>query len=747
MNNISIFKNYSTLVEDKNIDEVINEIKKGKYKTEVESIRQLYASGNKDEADTKKKQLLGFTPSATFKTLRKAHLAGVYSKFVVLDIDKLTVAELERVSKLARVAPYTYCCFISPSGNGLKILIKVDSDLEHHLLAYNQVAEYYEQALEIDLDRSGKDVSRLCFYSYDSQLFHNTESLIFKVKKEYFLNVEPIIETKTASKEPIKEVVSEDALFQNAIDFTNKKSTYSEGNRNNFIHLLACNCNRLGINVTEAENLIKNQYDLDKKEIEASLRSAYQNNIHEFAKYANLAKDATKKDANDEDYLKKTPTIPQSVYDTLPDILKEGSNAFDTPREKDTFLTGALAILSGCLPKVSGVYGQRTVYPHLFVFILAPAASGKGALQSSKALADKYHERTKNASVKAKKEYEVEMREYKKRHTGKKGLIASDEEPPEEPPFQVVFIPANTSNAKIYGHLGSNNGGGIICETEADTLGVVFKQDWGSYSDMLRKAFHHERLSVSRKTNNEYIEVDNPRLAVALSGTPKQVYNIISSAEDGLFSRFVFYTFKTDSKWRSPSPYDSTVNLTEHFASLSMRVLDMIDFLEDNPTEINLTKEQWDRFNPIFEKYLFDINAFVSEDAESVVKRLGLILYRFCMIFTTLRKFENAEETLQMVCTDEDFNNAVALVNVYLPHSILMYNNLPKQEGKDSPVIKNTNKKQLLEALPNEFKRAEAIELGAKYKMKPRTCDLFLSDLLSNNYLTQPMSGVYQKVA
>jgi hypothetical protein len=736
---VTIFENYSTPVDNKELNTILDEIKNGKFINEVNAVRQLYKAGNKTEGDLKKKKLQGFTPSATFNTVRKAHLAENYTHFIILDLDKLTESELKRVSNLATLAPYTYSSFVSPSGNGLKILVRVDTDLEHHATAYNQVAEYYEQALEIDLDRSGKDVSRLCFYSYDPQLFLNTESLIFNVNKEYVLNVEPIIETKEALTSVTKEIISEDALFQNAVDFTNKKSTYSSGNRNNFIHLLACNCNRLGIKVTEAENLIKKHYDLDVKEIEASLRSVYQNNLHEFAKYANLTNHTTKKENDEEEFLKSTPTIPQSVYDTLPAVLKDGSNAFETPRERDTFLTGALAILSGCLPKVTGVYGQRTVYPHLFVFILAPAASGKGALQSSKALADKYHERTKNASVKAQKEYEVEMREYKKRHSGKKSLAPSDEEPPVEPPFQVVFIPANTSNAKIYTHLGCNNGGGIICETEADTLGVVFKQDWGSYSDMLRKAFHHERLSVSRKTNNEYIEVDNPRLAVALSGTPKQVFNIIASAEDGLFSRFAFYTFKTESKWRSPSPYDSNINLTEHFASLSMRVLDIIDFLEESPTEVNLTKEQWDRFNPIFEKHLFYINAFVSEDAESVVKRLGLILYRFCMIFTTLRKFENAEDTLKMICSDSDFNNAVALVDVFLQHSILMFNNLPKQEGAVAPVIKNTNKKQLLEALPNEFKRAEAIELAVKYKMKPRTCDLFLSDLVANNYLTQPM--------
>ena len=49
-------------------------------------------------------------------------------------------------------------------------------------------------------------------------------------------------------------------------------------------------------------------------------------------------------------------------------------------------------LLAESYDKYTAEYGGRTVYPHLFSFILAPAASGKGALQSSKELADKYHE-------------------------------------------------------------------------------------------------------------------------------------------------------------------------------------------------------------------------------------------------------------------------------------------------------------------------------------------------------------------
>jgi hypothetical protein len=83
-------------------------------------------------------------------------------------------------------------------------------------------------------------------------------------------------------------------------------------------------------------------------------------------------------------------------------------------------------------------------------------------------------------------------------------------------------------------HLQNNDGQGIICETEADTMSGAKKQDWGDYSPALQAAFHHEKITLTRKTNNEYIEFNEPRLAVALSGTPAQAPKLIASAEDGL---------------------------------------------------------------------------------------------------------------------------------------------------------------------------------------------------------------------
>ena len=229
-----------------------------------------------------------------------------------------------------------------------------------------------------------------------------------------------------------------------------------------------------------------------------------------------------------------------------------------------------------------------------------------------------------------------------------------------------------------------------------------------------------------------------------MSGTPKQVFGIINSAEDGLFSRFVFYVFKTDSIWLDPSPKGNPINLTRFFDEQSQRILDMVEFFEDEEMELHLTDEQWEELNNEFKAFLEQINTFVSQDALSVVKRLGLILYRFCMIFSAIRKFEEYSHDKKRYCSDVDFKTALALTKVYLEHSIMMFNNLPKQ-GEQGVFKSGKNKQLFFDALPESFQRKEAVEIGEMFDMKPRSVDSFLQTCIGK-YLDQPKAGFYKKM-
>ncbi|MBK8611755.1 MAG: hypothetical protein IPL84_17930 [Chitinophagaceae bacterium] len=120
----TIFKNFATPVENVSLIILSNWIASGKYKAQVEEIRDLIAQGKTEEAQSKKQQLPAFTPSATFTAKRLLPNMENYSGFVHLDFDKLTPEQLNAAFQIIAAIPYTFICFISPSGNGLKYLLK-----------------------------------------------------------------------------------------------------------------------------------------------------------------------------------------------------------------------------------------------------------------------------------------------------------------------------------------------------------------------------------------------------------------------------------------------------------------------------------------------------------------------------------------------------------------------------------------------------------------------------------------------
>lgn len=744
----TIFKNFATPVENVSLIVLSNWIASDKYKGPVTEIRDLVAQGKTEEAQLKKEQLPAFTPSATFTEKRLLHNMEQYSGFVHLDFDKLTPEQLDAAFQIIAAIPYTFLCFISPSGNGLKVFIEINTGADNHDAAYLQIMQYYENATGLKADEKCKDITRLCFVSHDPLLYKN-------IYNEKFIVKDIPDQAKQISAIPVKEQEEESTtsdewllIFQQQVLFTNQKSTYTNGNRNNYMYLLASNCNRAGIPEQSTLELCSQHYDLSEKEIKASIRSAFTHHKPEFAKFANTANPPIVRQATElhpamEDYLKNTPSIPEALYLQMPEILQTGAMAFTDERERDVFLTGALAILSGCLPGVKGVYAGNEVFPNLFSFAIAPAASGKGALKFAKMLADDYHHFVLSASREAELQYNNDAASHKqKMMVSKKGEIIT-EEAPSKPSFKVVYIPANTSYAKILWHLQENEGTGIICETEADTLGNVFKQEWGSYSDMLRKSFHHERLSSSRKGNNEFTEVNAPSLSIALSGTPNQVTGLIASSEDGLFSRFMFYAFKVEQKWKDVSPTANNINLTELFKILSHKVFSMVQFLQREETIVELSAPQWQQLNKSCEAWLNEVTMFTAEEAASIVKRLGLILYRMAMLFTALRKFENGESATTLICTDEDFNTVLELAQIYLQHSLLMFNNLPKQ-GETTQFKTGNGKRKFFESLPQEFTRQQAVEAGKLFTLSARTVDELLHNA-TGKALEKLKAGLYRK--
>jgi hypothetical protein len=209
---VSIFTDFHTVSCNQSLPAVLKDIQDGRYRDQVEQLRQTLVSGKKDEYDKLKKTLPAFTPSGTFKTNRKLELLDEYSSFVHLDFDKLTPEQISNTLTKVSEIPHTYACFLSPSNNGLKVFVEVTTGPDQHELAYKQVRDYYETATGIPCDPKCKDITRLCFVSYDPRMYSNY------FYKPFNVNIQkPVVEVKPS---PPPAQPDHQKIFEDCIRFT-----------------------------------------------------------------------------------------------------------------------------------------------------------------------------------------------------------------------------------------------------------------------------------------------------------------------------------------------------------------------------------------------------------------------------------------------------------------------------------------------------------------------------------------------
>lgn len=451
------------------------------------------------------------------------------------------------------------------------------------------------------------------------------------------------------------------------------------------------------------------------------------------ARLAHFAQDVSEEFSYNNPELDSTPCYPDEVIEQLPDLLRIGAEYFVTnKRERDVFLTGAIAILSGCFPTVSGVYRRRKMHPNLNVYIAAPAAGGKGAMVAASMLGEIIHKERLGMT-----QMILDDLKSKQKSKGSKGYVSFD-----EVPQYLLLAPGNSSSAAILKLLNDNDGCLIICETEADSLNNVFKTEFGNFSDIFRKSVHHEKISQSRKSSG-YIEVLRPKISVILTGTPGQLVSFIPSTEDGLFSRFLYYIYSSTTKWDDPAPKDEDVSVEEYFEQIAHQTYDVHKSFINQEWKFKLQSNHWNILNQRYDHWLKTIQMYVSGDLESVILRLGLFQFRLAMVLSILRRFMHFSTDPTIICSDEDFIISDKMVDVLFTHAMNTYKLVPSKSNHRG--VAENNSLKLLEILPQDrkFSREEAVYLGEGIGIKERTVDKYLHILRGMDCLYSDGNGTY----
>lgn len=422
------------------------------------------------------------------------------------------------------------------------------------------------------------------------------------------------------------------------------------------------------------------------------------------------------------------PNFPEDIIPQLPDFLKRVVSVAASAEERDILLLGTVTVISGCLPKLYGLYDSRKVYPNLFLFVTAQASAGKGRLIHCRQIVNQIHKDLRDRAKELKQRYEIELAQY----NAAKGKDANLEKP-QKPPEKMLFIPANNSSTGAYQLLGDSEGRGIIFETEGDTLAQAFKSDYGNYSDGFRKAYHHETISYYRRTDREYVDIENPKLSVVLSGTPQQVSSLIPSAENGLFSRFIFYSMNVQLVWKNVFESKTADGLEAWFDDLGMEFYTLYNTLMKEPEiQFSFTMNQQQRFHTFFEGLQKKYVSVEGLHYMASVRRLGLSFFRLCMVFSVLRIMEHGNMTSQMICEDQDFNSVMAMLKVLVQHSANVYGQLPQEETKPT---RKDKKAKFLADLPREFGRQQYLKVAEKYKIPGKTAEGYIAKFKKDGLL------------
>lgn len=269
---ISIFKDCKSPANpyNKTIGYFLDRIKNGSKATEnVLKFRE-----TKDEQY--KKMLPAATLSGVFSYRSKNKLT-TYSQFAVIDFDKFgTITDAKAIKENIAKDPCCFSAFISPSGKGVKAIIRTKNEPEKYESYYRAICKKYA---DVHLDSKTKDISRLCFESYDPDIYINENANEWGEEEE-----EPYTTMGYVQNTVIVPLKSESRIIEKLQKWFDTKYNMSNGERSNNLYKFACSLNAFGINQITAENYLLKyaQKGFDSNEIKSIVKSAYNRLRNEF---------------------------------------------------------------------------------------------------------------------------------------------------------------------------------------------------------------------------------------------------------------------------------------------------------------------------------------------------------------------------------------------------------------------------------------------------------------------------------
>ena len=356
-----------TPLKETTLSNIYKAIAGNAYKAITSDLRAL--KDKQEQTACKINKLDYVTFSGEFKTRSVAGLIKHSSLFCV-DLDDLEDTKAIK-SKVIDLLPPSLM-FVSPSGNGLKLVYKININDAEHLQYYHAFEVFFNEQLNLVIDEKCKDVPRACFLCHDSEAYFNEDA---EVMDKSFIDTFYIPKQEIAPEATSEVITDVDTIIKYLTTWVDKKESFVSGNRNGYISKLASAYNRYGVPVSYAEGdlLPYAQNDFTESEITATIRSIYKNNA-----YHNISQFKVNKTSSDKEG-KKVPTqlLPIDGFpEYLQNVINEYVKVYNQPRDyiaASVLFSTALAIGD----KMELDTGKYKNIPLLWMSIIGNVSSGK----------------------------------------------------------------------------------------------------------------------------------------------------------------------------------------------------------------------------------------------------------------------------------------------------------------------------------------------------------------------------------
>jgi hypothetical protein len=252
----------------KDIDTAIDRIREGNSKDIIEQVRE---EKDKTARNLLKKKLPAICFSGEFSKREDSAISS-HSGFICLDFDGfIDEWDMGVVRERMVKDPYSYSVFTSPSGDGIKVIVKIPPIIENHKNYFLSLEKYYDLH---EFDKSCKNISRVCYESYDPDIYINKDSDLWdKVLVEDYQVFDKATSRTTIKLDDNNEVVRRLLVWWNA------NFGLMDGSRNNNTFVLMSAFNEYGISKEEARSIAHgfSSESFPVNEIDTTVESAYKN--------------------------------------------------------------------------------------------------------------------------------------------------------------------------------------------------------------------------------------------------------------------------------------------------------------------------------------------------------------------------------------------------------------------------------------------------------------------------------------